>query len=58
MSSVAPGDAPNRPPFGFTTIRFSDEGPGQHGVLDSFCGFDRSYYAIANTLMSVPFRPQ
>ena len=38
---------------GYTTIGFSDEGAGHRGELDAFCGFDRSYFAIANTLMSV-----
>ena len=38
---------------GYTTIGFSDEGTGHRGELDPFCGFDRSYFAIANTLMSV-----
>ncbi|KAG7286621.1 hypothetical protein NEMBOFW57_008932 [Staphylotrichum longicolle] len=36
---------------GYTTIGFSDESLGQRGQLDTFCGFDRSYFAIANALI-------
>jgi hypothetical protein len=53
MPADLPGDRPNFPSYGYTTIRFSDESPGQRGELDYLCGLDRSYYVIANTLMSV-----
>ncbi|KAK3349900.1 hypothetical protein B0T25DRAFT_570499 [Lasiosphaeria hispida] len=44
-------DAPNQPRYGFTTIRFSDESEGQHGHLDKYCGFERSYFFIAIALV-------
>ncbi|AEO64286.1 uncharacterized protein THITE_2110271 [Thermothielavioides terrestris NRRL 8126] len=50
-SNYLPGDRPNFPSYGYTTIRFSDESPGQRGELDYLCGLDRSYYVIANTLI-------
>ena len=46
-ATVLPGDEPNYPAGGYTTVRFSDEGPGQKGELDKFCAFERSYYFIA-----------
>ncbi|KAK4242756.1 hypothetical protein C8A03DRAFT_39921 [Achaetomium macrosporum] len=45
------GDEPDSPPPGYTTIRFSDERPGHRGMLDEFCGLDRSYYVIATALV-------
>ncbi len=42
-----PGDQANHPSVGCSTVRFSNEGPGQKGELDKFCAFERSYYFIA-----------
>ncbi|KAK3316330.1 hypothetical protein B0H66DRAFT_604626 [Apodospora peruviana] len=39
------GDEPPHQPF--TTISFSDEGPGHRGELDKHCAFERSYFFIA-----------
>ncbi|KAL1836933.1 hypothetical protein VTJ49DRAFT_4494 [Mycothermus thermophilus] len=48
-----PGDAPNKPEDGYTTIRFSDEASGRRGHLDQFCSLERAYYVVANALMYV-----
>lgn len=42
---------------GYTTMAFSEEGPGEIGALDKFCGFERSYFTIAIALVYVPFGP-
>ncbi|KAH6617875.1 hypothetical protein B0J18DRAFT_468216 [Chaetomium sp. MPI-SDFR-AT-0129] len=36
---------------GFTTIGFSDEGPGRRGELDDLCQYVTPYYAVANFLI-------
>ncbi|KAH8904229.1 hypothetical protein BR93DRAFT_131944 [Coniochaeta sp. PMI_546] len=38
---------PDKPSYGYTTIRFSDEAPGHKGELDRYCAFERSVYFIA-----------
>ena len=41
------GDAPDKPPPGYTTVRFSDESPLHKGQLDKYCALERSFYFIA-----------
>ncbi|KAK4249546.1 hypothetical protein C7999DRAFT_39375 [Corynascus novoguineensis] len=36
---------------GYTTIGFSDEGPGVRGELDELCEFAQPYYIVANALV-------
>ncbi|OIW25062.1 hypothetical protein CONLIGDRAFT_80699 [Coniochaeta ligniaria NRRL 30616] len=42
-----PDDRPDKPGYGYTTIRFSDEMQGHKGELDRYCAFERSVYFIA-----------
>ncbi|KAK3682492.1 hypothetical protein B0T22DRAFT_285695 [Podospora appendiculata] len=46
-SDFSGDDAPNKPAYGYTTIRFSDQENGHKGELDRFCAFEQSYYFIA-----------
>jgi hypothetical protein len=50
---VTANDQPNYPLPGYTTIRFSDESPGQRGELDSMCAYERSFYFVAIGLVYV-----
>lgn len=50
---VAPGDKPNRPIRGYTTVRFSNEKDGHRGELDRFCRLERGFYFCAILTMYV-----
>ncbi|KAH9885498.1 hypothetical protein F4778DRAFT_787160 [Xylariomycetidae sp. FL2044] len=45
--NVEPGDAPDDPPEGYNTIRFSDGKNGDKGLLDRYCALERGFYFIA-----------
>ncbi|KAH6842839.1 hypothetical protein B0I37DRAFT_204953 [Chaetomium sp. MPI-CAGE-AT-0009] len=46
-------DDPPEPPLSdyYTTVGFSDKGPGHRGELDELCKFEHPYFAIANILV-------
>ncbi len=46
-----PGDAPNNPDQGYTTIRFSDESLDDKGMLDKYCALARAFYFLAVAIL-------
>lgn len=48
------GDAYNKPAPGYSTVRFSNGGPGEKGQLDRYCALERTYYFVAVAIMYEP----